>query len=834
MLDLDQLKKELTAPVKTLKLQAIESALKAEVSSELLTVLEESLSLEQDPECQLLLQHAIDQNQLKLFEAAAPAFPIDQIIQLFPTSSLEEQLNLIESIKVKDIKDARPDIMLPKLLAVTSNQVVASAVVRKFRRFWPESMLGFLEQNIFSKCKSLQLACIKSLVQRFPQSLKTRLSQIVHVNDPVIRSLAIWSMAKHFPELAADFMNDCLEKGDRYNRLTALQICSTIDFSLIKQSLLNLVTVEADAEIFKLACTVLLNNPDREVPFRILGIIFRTTPTKADFLKKFMVSYCGNLELSGQCDNFADYRARLNDYSRQLQAQSLVYNLLVSFDNETEDEQAAILRHLRYNISDRDVRVAVEDFIAKCQNAKLKSVLLELLARVVEKPVVPEEQPGDSIALPSIDAIEAVDAVEIVEPAEPARQADVAGAPPLPDVPVVASSQANQEVQQIKELARARFSKSPEMMAKIKAVFDNQASSDALVHAALKAAVYVELGGYSKIAEKHLSLQSDAFVAAGLEYLAKFDWDKFHILVNRYINTESFLIRKVLIGATSKAAPDYAKFLIGHLLESRDQVRRTHGLEATVQMDFSFIFPSLVTFLEKEQEAGLIDSCIAIFLANPKLDSLCAFVDLEARRPDLKKVLADAQQKMRRLLISSGIAKEKEIDAFLARRAAENASRKASMEQAKELVKVKNSIKWQTSVEQTEKFDWQRPAFYGFIALVISALLMLFVGPSEPVEPKEKKQPGKTEVRKPIAERDSIAPPAVDQVAGLPKPGDQMLMQLQKYYPDNQTWLARDDAGRDLLVVLTEPEVYIETEFIGVEVDEARYTGSGQIVIFAR
>lgn len=826
MLELDQLKKELTAPVKTLKLQAIETALKAEASSELLTVLEESLSLEQDPECQLLLQHAIDQNQLKLFDAQAPVFPIDQIIQLFPTSSLEEQLNLIESIKVKDIKDANPEVTLPKLLAVTSNPVVASAVVRKFRRFWPEALLGFLEQNIFSKCKSLQLACIKSLVQRFPQSLKTRLSQIVHINDPVIRSLAIWSMAKHFPELAADFMNDCLEKGDRYNRLTALQICSTIDFSLIKQSLLNLLTVETDAEIFRLACTVLLNNPDREVPFRILGIIFRTTPSKADFLKKFMVSYCGNLELSGQCDNFADYKARLNDYSRQLQAQSLVYNLLVSFDNETEDEQSAILRHLRYNISDRDVRTAVESFIAKCQNEKLKQVLLELLTKVVEKPVAPEEPAGDTIALPSI---------EVIEEAEPVKEADSARVPPLPDMPAGPSASADQEARQIKELARARFSKTPEMLAKIKAVFDSSSSSEALVHAALKAAIYVELGGYSHIAEQHLTLSADAFVAAGLEYLAKFDWDKFHVLVNRYINTESFLIRKVLIGATSKAAPDYAKFLIKHLLESKDLLRRTHGLEATVQMDFSFIFPNLVAFLEKEQEASLIDSCIAIFLANPKLDSLCAFVDLETRRPELKRVFADAQQKMRKLLISSGIAKEKEIEAFLARRSAENASRKASMEQAKELVKIKNSIKWQTAVEQTDKFDWQKPAFYGLVALAIASLLMMIMGPSETVEHKAKPARVKTEVRKASAvARDSIAPPVVDQLPGLPKPGDQMLMQLQKYYADNQTWLAKDDAGRDLLVVLIEPEVYIETEFIGVEVDEARYTNSGQIVIFAR
>ncbi|MDY0282656.1 MAG: hypothetical protein RBR35_19145, partial [Salinivirgaceae bacterium] len=91
MLDLEQLKKELTAPVKTVKLQAIESVLKDTASSELLSLLEECLLIEQDPECQLLLQHAIDQNQLKIFDAQEPAFPLAQIIQMFPASSLQEQ-----------------------------------------------------------------------------------------------------------------------------------------------------------------------------------------------------------------------------------------------------------------------------------------------------------------------------------------------------------------------------------------------------------------------------------------------------------------------------------------------------------------------------------------------------------------------------------------------------------------------------------------------------------------------------------------------------------------------------------------------------------------------
>lgn len=817
MLDLDQLKKELTAPVKTVKLQAIESALKAPVSAELLTLLEECLLLEQDPECQLLLQHTVDQNQLKFFDAKEPSIPIEQMIKILPDSTPQVQLSLIESLKVREIKNANPELMLPKILEVTKNPVVASAVVRKFRRFWPDNQLGFLEKHIFSKCKSLQLACIKTLVQLFPQSLKTRLPQIVHINDPVIRSLAIWSMGRHFPELAADFMNDCLEKGDQYNRLTALQICSTIDFSLIKQSLLNLITVETNAEIFKLACTVLLNNPDKEVPFIILGIIARTTQSKADFLRKFLVNYCVNLEVAGQCENFADYKKKLNEYSRQVQAQNLVYNLLTSYNNETPGEQQAILRHLRYNIADGDVRVAVEMFVTRCNDLILKAQLLEMLAKISERPAEIGEVSVERIAEPAREIHEEA-------PTEPTLP-DVAG--PVPQV-------IDLEAVKVKELTRARFSRSPEMKTKVKAAFDDSASSDTLLHAALKAAIYVDLGGYSHIAEKHISLTPEAYVAAGLEYLAKFDWDKFHILVNKYINTESFLIRKVLIGATSKAAPEYAKFLIKHLLDSPDKSKRTHGLEATVQVDFSYIFADLVTFIGKESETELIDLCISVFLANPKLDSLCAFAELETKRPELKKVFADAQKKLRDILIASGIAKTAEIETFITKKASENAARKASMEQAKELVKIKNSLKWQSVSDQTTVVDWQRPALYVLAAMAGFALLSMVFGGSASVKPKPKIAGVVVEDSRAMVARDDIAPPILEPLPGLPKPGEQILMQLQKYYEGNQTWMAQDESGRRLLVVLPEPDTFIETEFIGVEVDEARYTSSGELVLFAR
>ena len=155
------------------------------------------------------------------------------------------------------------------------------------------------------------------------------------------------------------------------------------------------------------------------------------------------------------------------------------------------------------------------------------------------------------------------------------------------------------------------------------------------------------------------------------------------------------------------------------------------------------------------------------------------------------------------------------------------------MEQAKELVKIKNTLKWQTSIDQKDSIDWRKSAKYMVAALAVMALFSMFFASSSPLE-QSPDASVRAEVKKPAVPRDSIALPAAEGLAGLPKPGEQLLMQLQQYYADNQTWLAQDDTGRYLLVALEEPEVYIETEFIGVEVDEARYTDSGQLVVFAR
>ncbi len=247
--NLTELKSELTAPVKSIRIFAISRAIELKASQELLDCLCDCLKQETDPECQMLLQHAVNNaRQNMAVQSEKSETTLEEIERLFPVSDPEKQLDLLTSIKTSKIKNMDPVSLVPKLLQAVGCPVVASAVVRKFTRYWPENSLEFLVTNVFSTTKCLQIACIETLMKAFPDRLKSQLHKIIHVNDPVIRSLAILTMSSFFPELAADFIVDSLEKGDYYSKATALQVCSTMNFSLIKQSILNLIQTDSDQE----------------------------------------------------------------------------------------------------------------------------------------------------------------------------------------------------------------------------------------------------------------------------------------------------------------------------------------------------------------------------------------------------------------------------------------------------------------------------------------------------------------------------------------------------------------------------------------------------------
>lgn len=787
MSQLEELKTELTAPIKSFRLFAIEKSMQMPANQELLSCLEDCLRTESDPECQMLLRHAIETARRNLSHTKVAEISLDEFEQAFSIAPSETQLSLLSQIKVSKIKNANCDVLVPKLLSNARNEVVAAAIIKKFTRFWPESSRNYLEQNVFSSSKSLQIACIQTLMKRFPESLKTQLHKIVHVKDPVIRSLAIWSMGRFFPELAADFIQDSLEKGDYYSKATALQVCSTLDFNLIKQSILNLIFVEPDPRIFKAACTIVLNNPDKEIPFRLMEIITRSQKEKAKYLSAFLPLYCENLKASKICEDFATYMQTLEIHSNNLKARIFVHNCLAAADAAGSTEQQEAVNELKEQIkSNSFVRSAAYEYADSCQNPKLKSLITSLLNHETSE--------------------------------EKAQKPDIADKEKKEEEQCSDSDHAL-----IKEFARARFRKNPETERKAREILDSSDASDSVKFMAFKAAIHLEIRGLYEIAVSHAYSEDENRISAGLEYLEKFHKDEFHEATQNLIHTESIVVRNTLINATSRTNPEYAKFLITHLLTHSDKNKRLQGLASTVQIDFSYIYPELLAFLKREVNIELIQACLLIFMANPRIDAIYQIKQLKDKKGNLYWLFDEAEKDLSAIVQASGIATTDEINAYFARQEKETQARRKAKMQARELVEVQNKLDWSTVSEQLQVLSQINMKLLapGIILFLLFVVFALFNATSP--TPKEKI---KTKTTRRQAKSQAI------ESQSLPDKGKQTIVKLLSYDADNKLWNVEDGEEIQYKIFIKNPEQYAEDQQLAITIQGSRYSLTGQVLIF--
>lgn len=699
MIDFNVLRNELSAPIKTIRIFAIENVLKTGCTNKLLECLKEFAAKETDTECIMLFNHAIEQVSARVENKSVAKVSVEQILAQITSLSAAEQLKMISGIKVTQLRKLDHQTVIANFLQAAKDAVVASIIVKKFRKYWPESYVSFLEKNVFAKTKSLQIACIETLILHYPNSLKSKLTKLIFINDPVIRSLAIRGMAKHFPILAAEFIHECFTKGDSYNKLTALKICSTFKFSLIKESLFGLMENDPDMTMFDHSMTVILANPDREVPLRLIEMMGKLSEEKVAVIRKILPEYCKIIQISEICEDFNSYIAYLNEYPKILNAKHLLARAIASYLKEDENSKQAISDFLKPKLSDKYLVQAVKKFISTTKNNELKIILESLFE---EEEIVSVE----------------------------------------PDLKKETQNLSNKEL--LKKFSLTKFKKSPEIAELIKPVLDSSESSPALKCAAIKAAGNLEICDYEKLAQSWIKDQNETLVAAAIDYLSNFDQDKFQLLVQKFLNTDSHLIRITIIKVTAKKIPDRAKFLIKHMLSNSKPELRKHGLEAFVHLDFFDLFHELIKYLESETEPDLMQDGLSILLTNPCLESVFQLKLLENKNKSYLLEFSKASDELKKVLTESGIASAVEIETYVENKISELKKQSSQIKKEKqlkaELEDLKEKLNWNSitgSLEELE-INWKKwIGLFVFFFVLFNILNYLIFGGDVKSDKKE-------------------------------------------------------------------------------------------------
>ncbi len=654
MSEVDNLSLELQAPIKTFRVFAIEKIIKSGNSIELLNLLKQTRPYEEDLECQMLIDHAISTLENRLNKTKTKKIDLKEIQKNYPGTLPQFQLKLLGNLRLEPLEEDVRIKLIRFLLKNTKHPVVVAQIIKRFHKFWPKKDLGFFEKNLFAKSPSMQLASLEALINEAPNRLINHFEKLVLSEDPLIRAMAIRALAKKSPEIAAEFLADFLKKGEKFGKSAALSVCTIMPFNLVKQSLVEFILVENEPSMYELAGTIFIANPDKEIPYRLYDVMDKSEKKKKAYLNKLIKSCCSIIKASGICPDYPDYVKQLTSYISEKQSKAFIGGCLSLYQDASENRKQEIQARLHEYAETENGRIAMEKWLKNNSEHELSDVIKQTLNKTPEKQEKQEKQDF------SVEE-------HLKAPPEKLLRTLI-------------------NIRRLKEKAGEEL---------ISAVLDDKSFPVEIKAAALRAAVFVELQGYTNKAISWLKSENEDLISSSFEYLARFDSDSFFLQLRNHVNSRSFIVRTTLIKLASKQSPEVAKSILDSMLKDDSADVRKRGLGSIVLFEFSFVKELLLTYMEKEHQKDLLKICLSFFQMNPMLESVWELTQLSetSKYPNTVKNAIGAV--MDNLEIFK-IASREEIDLFISMKKTKASQIQAEEEdiQKKALEAIKNKIDW--------------------------------------------------------------------------------------------------------------------------------------------
>ena len=742
MEELEVIFTELRAPIKAFRIFAIEKAIKSGGSSALLEELKKCRISEDDPECVMLLDHAINSVEERFLQNGQGKRPAQNKISLaqFAALSPDEQLLVVKKTSTALFKSEDGVVGIKRLVQTAAHDVVKAEIVKKCWRFWPSDFVEFFEENLFARSVVLQLACLEAMAGVTPDKLLKYFDKLVLSRDPLIRAMAIRGLSKKYPVSAAEFLAESLRKGDYFSRLAALRVVSVMPFALNRASLLELLAHEHDQRLLKIAAAIVLANPDREIPFRLCDILERTSSVRAIFIKELQKNCCSMIRMADLCDDFQLYMRTLQKYSRRVRASLFVQNCVFRYESSqdtfTRKELVSLLREKCESVEVCEVVKNAMNSPGACELLKLASTpSSELLPLVSSSITDPKDRSKENNLLATLIHI---------------RSKDALGA---------------------KEL--------------IETLFKDSSLSPAIAAAAFRTASFIGDSRWSEKALQMLCKDNEDLVAAALEYLAAFDNENFLLQIRKFIKSSSLIVRTALLGSLCRENPDNARDLLKSMLKDKDSRVREKAIASLIHFEFSGIRELLFAFLEHEKDVELIRAALSFYLANPMLENAYDLDTLSGNNLTCSKYAATALKTLVETLLELNMADEAEITAFVEkkRKAVQLTLGDGEKHETERLASLLPQINWSSISETiTEISHYKLLKTLVFAGMLLLAVFFFIAGSDSPsaVAPAEVYNPVVSQIQdySLIVQKTGLADGAIlantiglEKIMAIPRPG---------------------------------------------------------------
>ncbi|MBI3039505.1 HEAT repeat domain-containing protein [bacterium] len=587
---------DLEAPLKTLRIMALEKILTDGGDHSLLEFLFKREKVEDDEECKSLLNYAIESIKKNLAPEEAllyelldsPKEPINSqaFFEKFSQAGPGERQVLLDSLEDKEIKEYSTNAHL--MLELEKNPFVAATIIRKFIEFWPKEHIKAVSSRLYSKSFSIRWAAMESLIKIAPQQLEKALPKLLQSSDPRTRILAVRGLSKiDLPE-ALVHLEALLISSDINLKMLAIRNSFYFAFSDIKPILLKFISAESDLSLVENACTLFETNPDVESPFKLWELGETAPAAKSQILKDSLKNALSGIEAS-KClgDKFPLYQQKLKTWIQKRLARAFV--------------QETILR-----LSSGDSQIEAEaEITAKMKIPLIKETMQEALSWVI-----PDEVKRK---------IEGFLGGRILPQGQAAYQTEQKPWDNLSP---------EEKIRCISSWAPSDQTSDGSFLEKI--INSEESPSDVLA-TAFRSAAKFNLPNFQKKAWTSLKQSDPNIVSAALEYLSGSAPDELFQHIGKFLQSPNGRIKSTAIRILKRFDCAQSISSLKAMLTSRSVEQQKLALGCMVYFDVSLIRDILTEFMLHCQNSALLDVGITLFQANPEPENLFSLFKLQKK-----------------------------------------------------------------------------------------------------------------------------------------------------------------------------------------------------------
>jgi len=619
MMTENEIIEDLDSPVASLRVSAIEGAIRFGRSEKLLAVLQEREKTETDPDCRELLFLAVKKLAAFLHEHngedASESFKVF-CSAAFSELSQERKLEIMARL-TRDQLSAAAEAAFSKI-SLGESALVVTQILTIFSPFWLPDQMRRLVPFLNSRDRSVRGACMEVLCDHASELIVPKLPELLLSKDSRIQLLAVQFLTRldHFEALS--HLKMILFGDDYEKKVRALRLCIFISFDRVKNLLLDFVARETDIDLLKRAGLILINNPDCEVPFRLTEVAGMVAAEKSGLIKKMVQAACQNLRDSGVLGaGFNDYLAKLKNWLKSREQKKWLQQWIFLFENSPE-EHSELLRQLK-NFAAEDCGREVM-LTAKCW--LLKESTAKAIAAVI-------------------------------------------------DAETEASWPADRQFLNLDESARMRFIQlwpqtDVEEFSRFASDFWLQSWYTLDLGAAiLKTSLRLRLGNYVEFSQSSLKSANENLQVAAINYLVEFDPDYLTPHLGSLLARSSLKIKMAALGALQKVDRMQALSTLKAMLNQKDLVLRKAALACMIHFEFSAVRPVLSQLLETCSEYEIWHAALLLFQANAEVENLYCLFRLRSKAgPENLSLLEAAENELCARLQQESFLAPGEIDAL--------------------------------------------------------------------------------------------------------------------------------------------------------------------------